>query len=63
MLCFRDIQKPNFVTVEVVADIDDSIERKRIHVSLKTMFQTVYNTSPDAQDEKSSNILIGVSIH
>ena len=30
---FRDIQKNHFVTAE--ADIDDSIKRKRIRVSLK----------------------------
>ena len=33
---FRDIhKKTNFVTTEAAADIDDSIRRKRIRVSLK----------------------------
>ena len=33
---FRDIQKNNFVTA-VAADIDDSIKRKRIRISLRNL--------------------------
>ena len=32
---FRVIKKNHFVTTEAAADIDDSIKRKRIRVSLK----------------------------
>ena len=32
---FLDIKKNHFVTAEAAADLDDSIKRKRIRVSLK----------------------------
>ena len=37
--CFRDIKKIHFVTTAAAAEIDDSIKRKRIRVSLKNLNQ------------------------
>ena len=38
---FRDIKKNHFVTAAEAADIDDSIKRKRIRVSLNGTLNSV----------------------
>ena len=58
---FRDIPKNHFVTAEAepAADIDDSIKRKRIRVSLKNDTRMVGHIVDRVQENTKAHQLVG----